>query len=217
MNPIADLRLDYKLQTLDIQDINPNPFTQFQKWFDEAQSSQIREPNAMTLATSSLDGIPNARIVLLKTLDERGFTFYTNFESTKGKELLENPKAALIFNWLELERQVRVQGQVTLISESEATEYFQSRPKSSQIGAWASPQSQTIENRTILETKKKILEKKYENERLLPKPPNWGGFLIIPYKIEFWQGRSSRLHDRICFTKTDNDSNSNWKIERLAP
>jgi pyridoxamine 5'-phosphate oxidase len=216
MIPIADLRLDYKLQTLDIQDINQNPILQFQKWFEEALNSQIREPNAMTLATASLDGVPNARIVLLKTLDNRGFTFYTNFDSDKGKELLINPKAALVFNWLELERQVRVQGHIAIIDDKEATQYFQSRPKSSQIGAWASPQSQIIEDRVILETKKKILEKKYETELLLPKPPNWGGFLVIPHKIEFWQGRSSRLHDRICFTKTDN-SNHHWKIERLAP
>ncbi len=212
MSKIADLRLDYKLQSLDFQDVDKNPLRQFQTWFDEALASELREPNAMVIATVK-DGIPNARVVLLKALDDKGFVFYTNFESAKGKELDENPHIALVFNWLELERQVRIQGIVEKVSEEEAEKYFQSRPKGSQIGAWASPQSNVIQGRNILETNQLDLEKKYENENILPKPPHWGGYRVLPFAIEFWQGRSSRLHDRIRYQKIENE----WSMERLAP
>jgi pyridoxamine 5'-phosphate oxidase len=213
VSKIADLRLDYKLQSLDFQDVDNNPLVQFQTWFDEALTSELREPNAMIIATASPDGVPNARVVLLKSLDDKGFVFYTNFESAKGKELDENPHIALVFNWLELERQVRIQGIVEKVSDEEANKYFQSRPKGSQIGAWASPQSNVIPNRNVLEINQLELEKKYANDTILPKPPHWGGYRVIPSAIEFWQGRSSRLHDRIRYKKIEND----WMMERLAP
>jgi pyridoxamine 5'-phosphate oxidase len=213
VSKIADLRLDYKLQSLDFQDVDNNPLVQFQTWFDEALTSELREPNAMIIATASPDGVPNARVVLLKSLDDKGFVFYTNFESAKGKELDENPHIALVFNWLELERQVRIQGIVEKVSDEEANKYFQSRPKGSQIGAWASPQSNVIPNRNVLEINQLELEKKYANDTILPKPPHWGGYRVIPSAIEFWQGRSSRLHDRIRYKKIEND----WVMERLAP
>jgi pyridoxamine 5'-phosphate oxidase len=213
-NKIADLRLDYKLQSLDIQDVSKNPIEQFNTWFQEALQSDLREPNAMVVATVDKNDMPNARVVLLKGVNERGFVFFTNFESKKGQELLENPKAALVFNWLELERQIRIQGTVEKISEEESTAYFQSRPKGSQIGAWVSPQSQVIENRFILEAKQNELETKFEKESILPKPANWGGYRVVPQTIEFWQGRSSRLHDRVFYTLQNDGS---WTIERLAP
>lgn len=211
---IADLRLDYKLQSLDIQDVSENPMEQFNVWFQEALQSDLREPNAMVLATSDKSNMPSARVVLLKGVSERGFVFFTNFESKKGQELEENPKAAVVFNWLELERQIRIQGLVEKISDEEATTYFQSRPKGSQIGAWASPQSQVIANRAILEQNQSEFEAEYASENILPKPPHWGGYRVVPQTIEFWQGRSSRLHDRIFYTLQEDFT---WKIVRLAP
>jgi pyridoxamine 5'-phosphate oxidase len=213
-NKIADLRLDYKMQSLDIQDVSEKPIEQFNNWFQEALQSDLREPNAMVVATVDKNNMPNARVVLLKGVSERGFVFFTNFESKKGQELLQNPKAALVFNWLELERQIRIQGTVEKISEEESIAYFQSRPKGSQIGAWVSPQSQVIENRFILEAKQNELEAKFEKESILPKPANWGGYRVVPQTIEFWQGRSSRLHDRVFYTLQNDGS---WTIERLAP
>lgn len=211
---IADLRLDYKLQSLDIQDVSENPMSQFDTWFQEALQSDLREPNAMVVATSDKNNMPSARVVLLKGVSERGFVFFTNFESRKGQELSENPKAAIVFNWLELERQIRIQGTVEKISDEESTAYFHSRPKGSQIGAWASPQSQVIENRSILEQNQSEFETKYASDDILPKPEHWGGYRVIPQNIEFWQGRSSRLHDRIFYTLQEDFT---WKIERLAP
>lgn len=211
---LLNLREDYNLDKLELGDLAPTPIQQFEKWFNFALSKNVKEPNAMTLATATKDGIPSARIVLLKGFDENGFIFYTNYDSHKAKELIENPKAALVFCWLELHKQIRIEGKVEKVSTEESTEYFQSRPKGSQIGAWASPQSQVIENRDILEKNVKDLNAQYADSEILPLPENWGGFIVKPTKIEFWQGRSSRLHDRLRYTLTENEE---WEIDRLAP
>jgi pyridoxamine 5'-phosphate oxidase len=211
---IADLRQDYLIESLDVSDVNANPFLQFEKWFNDALKSEILEPNAMTLATVSSEGKPSARVVLLKGLDTEGFVFYTNYESRKGQNMAQNPHVALCFNWLDLQRQIRIEGIVSKVSDEISTEYFNSRPKSSRIGAWSSPQSQIVENRAFLEEKYKELTQKYENTEGVPRPKFWGGYIVKPTMIEFWQGRSSRLHDRIVYEKTENGA---WKIERLAP
>lgn len=210
---VADLRKDYQLQGLRETDVDFNPFRQFQVWFDQALASQLPEPNAMTVATATQSGKPSARIVLLKGFDERGFVFYTNYQSHKGQELADNPQAALVFWWAELERQVRIEGRVEKVSEQESDEYFHSRPFNSRLGAWASDQSQVIESREVLERRAQELKTKYENQDV-PRPPHWGGFRVIPTSIEFWQGRSSRLHDRLLYHLLDNGS---WLIERLSP
>lgn len=212
---IENLRQNYQRSALDELDAAANPLTQFTKWFEEAQSSDVLEPNAMTLATADADGKPSARIVLLKGFDgERGFIFYTNYDSRKGGELEVNRQACLLFFWKELERQVRIEGAVNKISEPASTAYFQSRPKSSQIGAWVSPQSQTIENRQWLAQKNAEISQQYKDIEVLPRPLHWGGYSVTPHKIEFWQGRPSRLHDRLLYTLTTENA---WKIERLAP
>jgi pyridoxamine 5'-phosphate oxidase len=210
---IQNLRQDYRSASLSKSDIDKNPFQQFSKWFKEALNAKVIEPNAMTIATSSKNGIPSARIVLLKEFDENGFVFYTNYNSQKGKELEENPFAALIFFWGDLERQIRIEGSVEKVTEEEATEYFNSRPKGSQLGAHTSPQSDTIPNRAFLEYKLADLEKEYHYKDI-PKPAHWGGYRVIPNKIEFWQGRTSRLHDRIVYLRNNDQS---WRFERLAP
>ena len=210
---IADIRKDYKLQTLSEEDVVKDPFGQFEKWWQEAIHSGIDEPNAMTLATATADGMPDARIVLLKAFDTQGFTFFTNYNSAKGMELLENPRASLVFFWKELERQVRISGLVSLTSEKVSDDYFNSRPEGSRIGAWASPQSDAIESREWLEQN----EKKFHEEwagRKIARPPHWGGYLLKPVRMEFWQGRPSRLHDRLLYSL---QPNGGWKIERLAP
>ena len=213
MSSIADIRRDYSLKTLNETEVNNDPFQQFSDWWQQALESKIDEVNAMTLATASLEGVPSARIVLLKGYDKSGFVFYTNYESAKGQELAENPRASLLFFWKELERQVRITGLVEKVSAAENDEYFLSRPTGSQIGAWASPQSHVIENRNWLENKVKELEAKFSSEQLT-RPAHWGGYRVKPVIVEFWQGRSSRLHDRIQYTLQENNS---WKIERLAP
>ncbi len=210
---IADLRKDYTLHGLSETEINPNPFTQFKRWFDESQSAQLPEPNAMTLATTTPDGKPSARIVLLKNFDARGFVFYTNYTSQKGQELAENPQAALVFWWAELERQVRICGRVEKVSDAESDKYFYSRPLNSRLGAWTSNQSQAIASREVLEERFKELQHEYA-DRDVPRPPHWGGLRVIPTEIEFWQGRPSRLHDRLCYSR---DNNDNWKVKRLSP
>lgn len=211
--PIADLRKDYALQSLSEAEVKPNPLQQFQIWFDQAIAAEVPEPNAMTLATATPEGIPAARIVLLKGLDEQGFMFYTNYESRKGQELAANPRAALVFWWAELERQVRIEGTVEKVAEAEAIAYFQSRPVGSRLGAWASNQSQVIRDRQVLEQRLQDLTQQYQDQEI-PKPAHWGGYRVIPTAIEFWQGRPSRLHDRLRYRQ---ESGNQWKIERLAP
>ena len=211
---IADLREDYSKKTLNKSDVVVNPIEQFRIWFEEAQNSQVPEPNAMTLATATPEGKPSARIVLLKGLEENGFIFYTNYKSHKGKELAKNPNAALVFVWLGLERQVRIEGVIKKISKAQSKNYFQSRPKKSQMGAWVSSQSKVIKDRSVLENHMKDLEKKYKKEDVLPCPPQWGGYILEPNVLEFWQGRRSRLHDRIRYKQL---KSGKWKIERLAP
>ena len=209
---IADIRKDYSLHSFNESDVASNPIQQFTKWWNDALASEIVEVNAMTLATSSKNGKPSARIVLLKGFDERGFVFFTNYESNKGKALDENLQAALVFFWKEIERQVRVEGTIEKISASESDEYFFSRPEDSRIGAWASPQSKVIEGRNILEENVQRFSNEFKNS--IPRPPYWGGYRVMPELIEFWQGRSNRLHDRIQYTKTGSGS---WKVDRLAP
>lgn len=210
---IADLRKDYTLEGLSKTEIDPNPFIQFKKWFDQALAAQLPEPNAMTIATATPEGTPSARMVLLKDFDERGFVFFTNYNSHKGQELAENPQAALVFWWAELERQVRISGYVEKVSETESDQYFHSRPANSRLGAWVSNQSEVIESRKVLEQRLQEFQRKYENQEI-PRPFHWGGLRVIPSEIEFWQGRSSRLHDRLLYTRLDSNS---WKIERLSP
>ena len=209
---VADLRKEYSSETLLEKDVDANPINQFQKWWDQALASDILEPNAMTLATSSVDGLPSARVVLIKDFDERGFVFYTNYESFKAMQLEENPKACLVFHWKELERQVRISGVVEKVRDEESEAYYRSRPIGSRIGAWTSPQSKVIPNREWLEAE--FNKKKQEfTDGDVPRPPHWGGYIVKPVIIEFWQGRFSRLHDRIQYTL----ENGGWKIERLAP
>jgi pyridoxamine 5'-phosphate oxidase len=212
-NNIADIRKEYKLRTLSEKDVYPDPFRQFDKWWQEAIRSNLEEVNAMTLATASADGTPDARIVLLKGFDESGFTFFTNYNSAKGIQLLENPRACLVFFWAPLERQVRITGLVTPATSKASDDYFNSRPEGSRIGAWASPQSEVIESREWLEANNEKLTGELKGDSL-QRPPNWGGYVVKPTRIEFWQGRPSRLHDRILYTLL---GNGGWKIERLAP
>jgi pyridoxamine 5'-phosphate oxidase len=210
---IADIRKDYMLQALLEADVDDNPFSQFSRWWDEAVTSAITEVNAMTLATASKDGAPSARIVLLKGFSENGFVFFSNYESHKGKELNENPKAALVFFWKELERQIRIEGNVERITSEESDLYYNSRPVGSRIGAWASPQSQPVTSREVLENSFTTFSEKFKDD-LIERPPQWGGYNLKPNKLEFWQGRASRLHDRIEYVlQKDNQ----WKFHRLAP
>ena len=210
---IAALRKEYSSRSLLENDIADDPVKQFQTWWMQAVESEIDEPNAMTLATASSEGIPSARIVLLKSFDASGFIFFTNYKSAKGRELEENPKACLLFFWKELERQVKITGLIQKISEKESDEYFFSRPEGSRIGAWTSPQSEVIENRDWLDDRYRHLVAEMKGQQI-PRPPHWGGYIVKPVIMEFWQGRPSRLHDRIQYVI---ENNGTWKMERLAP
>ncbi|MEM9271331.1 MAG: pyridoxamine 5'-phosphate oxidase [Cyanobacteria bacterium P01_F01_bin.143] len=211
---VADLRQNYTLGDLTETNVDSNPIQQFKIWFEQAIAADIIEPNAMTLATATPDGKPTARIVLLKGFDERGFVFYTNYQSLKGQQAIANPYGALVFFWDRLQRQVRIEGKITKVSPEESDSYFHSRPLGSQIGAVTSNQSEVIPNREFLQTKQQEIAAKYQEAETIPRPDHWGGFLVIPDAIEFWQGRPNRLHDRLRYRLQANNS---WIIERLAP
>lgn len=209
---IQNLRRSYSLKEMSKNSVSHDPFEQFSVWMEEAINSKLIEPNAMALATAQKNGLPSVRMVLLRGFDDNGFVFYTNYESAKANDLEENPIAALLFFWPELERQIRITGDVEKITREESEKYFASRPRGHQLGAWASKQSTVIENRKLLENQFKEAEKRFEN-RIIPLPSYWGGYRVIPHEFEFWQGRESRLHDRIFYEL----ESGRWKIKRLSP
>lgn len=209
---IASIRKEYTKDALNEDSVSSDPFAQFEKWFNDAIESNILEPNAMTLATVSMEGQPFQRTVLLKTFNTDGFVFYTNYTSRKAKQIENNPNVSLLFPWYSLERQVMITGKVSKVSTKESLNYFLSRPRGSQLGAWVSNQSEVISSRNLLEMKLEEMKRKFK-EGKIPLPDHWGGYRVVPSSIEFWQGRSSRLHDRIMYERDDNS----WKISRLAP
>ena len=213
MHSLSDLRKEYSKETLEVSSVDKDPIHQFEKWFDEALRTEVLEPNAMTLSTVTESGRPSARVVLLKGIEQGKFLFFTNHRSRKGMELENNPACALTFFWPELERQIRIDGITSRVDSTYAEKYFQSRPRGSQIGAWASPQSSVISDRSLIEERMKEMELKFKNSELIPKPHQWGGYAVEPHEIEFWQGRPNRLHDRIVYYKSD----EGWIIRRLAP
>jgi pyridoxamine 5'-phosphate oxidase len=208
----SSLRREYTLATLNESDVDADPIRQFERWYGEAQAANVNEPSAMTLATADRNGTPSARVVLLKDVDQLGFTFYTDFRSRKAADLAENPRVALVFLWKEMERQVRVSGLAVRVSDSESAEYFATRPRGSQLGAWASTQSRVLGSRDVLEAALGAATVKFEDGPV-PLPPHWGGFRVTPSEIEFWQGRASRLHDRLRYRREDD----RWVMERLSP
>lgn len=210
---IADMRQDYGRAGLLEKDLAPDPIRQFLKWFKEAEAARLTEPNAMVLGTADADGRPAVRTVLLKGVDTRGFVFYTNYRSRKSAELAINPRVSLVFPWIALERQVVIEGAVTKVARTEAAEYFSKRPRPSQLAAWASPQSTVIAGRAVLEESYRVMEKKFAGAEV-PLPPQWGGWRVSPEVVEFWQGRRSRLHDRLVYRRTP--GRKAWSIERLA-
>lgn len=210
---IADMRKEYIWGGLSESDVDADPMRQFEKWFQQALAANLPEPNVMTLATATADGQPSARVVLLKAFDADGFTFFTNYDSRKGRELSANPQAALLFFWPELQRQLRIEGAVERVAEAESDAYFRSRPLGSRLGAWASQQSEVIPNREMLEQRVRELMERFPDGET-PRPPYWGGFRVRPLTIEFWQGRPDRLHDRLRYRRNEGDD---WCLERLSP
>jgi pyridoxamine 5'-phosphate oxidase len=210
---IANIRKEYEWSGLSEVDVDADPIRQFEKWLRQALAANLPEPNAMTLATATADGQPSARMVLLKHFDASGFTFFTNYDSRKGRELTANPRAALLFFWPELQRQVRIEGTVERVSAAESDAYFHSRPLGSRVGACASQQSEIISNRGVLEERVRELMQRHPDGEV-PRPPHWGGYRVLPLAIEFWQGRPDRLHDRLRYQRTDPDG---WRLERLSP
>lgn len=212
INDIASIRKEYSLKILDESEVNNDPIIQFKEWFDDALNAEVTEPNAMVLATSTADGHPSARVVLLKAFDENGFSFFTNYQSRKAVQLEQNSFAALVFFWPELERQIRIEGRIEKASEQESDDYFNSRPEGSKISAWVSPQSRVIHGRNFLESIKVVIESQFSG-KTISRPVNWGGYRLTPNLLEFWQGRANRLHDRVQYTYIKDK----WVIERLAP
>ena len=212
MTDLYNFRKDYKLDSLSKEEVDKNPISQFKKWMNEAISFKITEPNVMTLATSTPDGIPSARVLLLKSFNNDGFVFYTNYESRKADDLAKNPHACIVFDWHLMERQVRIEGVAKKVSSEESDKYFNERPEGSQMGAWISPQSTFIDDREELENRRVKIESMFK-DKLITRPPNWGGYVLKPHTIEFWQGRENRLHDRLIYIKADEE----WILRRLAP
>ncbi|WP_026804651.1 pyridoxamine 5'-phosphate oxidase [Aliarcobacter lanthieri] len=210
---LSTFRAKYTTKNIDVKDLHQNPFNQFEIWFNDAIEAKLLEPNAFSLSTVGKDMMPSIRTVLLKVFDEKGFVFFTNYESKKAKQIDENPKAAALFTWLELERQIKIEGSIEKISKTESLKYFLSRPKGSQLGAWVSTQSQVISSRALLEQKFDEMKRKFLNKEI-PFPSFWGGYAIKPIRIEFWQGGEDRLHDRFLYELQENNT---WKISRLAP
>jgi pyridoxamine 5'-phosphate oxidase len=210
---LSDMRQEYTWSGLSEADMDADPLRQFEKWLEQALAAHLPEPNAMTLATATPDGQPSARVVLLKAFDASGFTFFTNYDSRKGRELTANPRAALLFFWPQLQRQVRIEGTVERVAEAESDAYFRSRPLGSRLGAWASPQSEVIASRDVLEERMRELAQKFPDGDV-PRPPHWGGYRVYPLTIEFWQGRPDRLHDRLRYQRMQP---TGWRLERLSP
>lgn len=211
---LAQLRRDYSLHGLAEHELSPDPLSMFARWLSQAVEAAVPEPNAMTLATVDAEGQPRARIVLLKALDARGLTWFTSYDSDKGRELAAAPRAALLFFWAELERQVRIEGSVSRLSAAESDAYFESRPRESRLAAWASPQSRLLASRAQLEARLAEVQQRFPAGAEVPRPPNWGGFLLTPERFEFWQGRPARLHDRLVYRPAEG---GHWRIERLGP
>jgi pyridoxamine 5'-phosphate oxidase len=214
---LAALRREYGDRGLDVPDLAPDPISMFRRWFDDTVAAGLHEPNAMVVATVSPAGRPSSRTVLLKGVDERGFVFFTNYESRKAADIAANPHVSLLFPWHDLQRQVRVEGTASKVSAEESEAYFASRPRESQLGAWASPQSRVVASRSALDERYGGVLAQFAGLDEVPVPPHWGGFRVAPYAVEFWQGRKGRMHDRLVYRRAEDDPHPPWKVDRLAP